>query len=458
MTRQEEDSLGSIDVDVTRLWGAQTQRALQHFPQGSSMLPWAVTEAMLQLKRAAAEANASLGLLPESIAQAISAAAEELLTTKAKAEFPLSIWQSGSGTQSHMNVNEVIANRASELLGGPRGVGRLVHAHDHVNLGQSSNDVFPSAMHLAAVESNHTQLLPCLALLRDEFSEKANAFQDLVKVGRTHFMDATPITLGQEFSGYVALLDRGRERVLQAQEALYELAIGGGAVGTGMTTHPAFSAEVVRLLQQETGRPWRVAANLMQVQSTDEALRAAHGVLAGLAGSLHKIANDIRFLSSGPRAGIGELRLPANEPGSSIMPGKTNPTQCEVLSMVCCRVAGNDVVLQMTSSHAHCELSIYRPLVISCYLESATLLAAACKNFARFCIADLQPNYERISQLLERSLMIVTALSPHLGYDKSADIARYAYERELSIREAALALHVASERQLDEWLEPTRMV
>lgn len=455
--RVERDTLGPVEVPSERLWGAQTQRALQNFSIGSHLMPIEVVHALARIKRAAALVNASLGLLDKKKAEAIAQAASEVIMGLHDSEFPLTVWQTGSGTQTNMNVNEVIANRASEILGGKRGEGRLVHPNDDVNKGQSSNDCFPTAMHLAALDAL-SRLEEAVLELRQALDEKARAFAKIVKIGRTHLMDATPLTLGQEFSGYVALLDRARERIEASKPPLCRVALGGTAVGTGLNTHPDFSRLVCKALSEETGYPIEPAENFFEALSANEALVFAHGALRGLAVSLIKIANDIRWLASGPRCGIGEIRIPANEPGSSIMPGKVNPTQAEAVLMVAARVIGNDVVVELCGSSGNFELNVMRPAMAHAFLESAGLLRDACISFARRCVAGIEANTERIRMHLERSLMLVTALTPHIGYDKAAEIAKLAYEKDLSLREAAVALGYVSAEEYDRIVRPEEMV
>jgi fumarate hydratase, class II len=456
--RWEHDSLGEVEVAADALWGAQTQRSLEHFRIGDERMPRPLLLALARLKRIGAEANAELGLIDRGVARAIALAADEVLAGAWADQFPLAVWQTGSGTQTNMNMNEVLANRASEILGGGRGSARLVHPNDHVNLGQSSNDIFPTAMHLAAASGVSNELLPALRALRATLDAKAQACADIVKIGRTHLQDATPLTLGQEMSGWVAQLDIAERAIVANLDALYELAIGGTAVGTGLNTHPEFGARVAARLAEETGLPYRCAANRYAALAGHEPLVAAHGALKALATALMKIANDVRWLASGPRSGIGELRIPENEPGSSIMPGKVNPTQCEALTMVCCQVLGNDVALGIGAASGNFELNVYKPLIAHNFMQSLRLLTDATTSFDQHCARGIEPDRERIAELLANSLMLVTALSPHIGYDAAARIARHAHTQGLSLREAALALGQVSAAQFDQWVKPERMV
>jgi fumarate hydratase class II len=456
--RYESDSMGRVTVPADRLWGAETQRSLEHFRIGNERMPLEVVHALVRVKQAAARVNRQLGLLEHVKADAIVAVADEALTGAHDAEFPLSVWQTGSGTQTNMNVNEVLANLASERLGGPRGESRLVHPNDDVNRGQSSNDAFPTAMHVAAVEALGAALLPALCKLRDALADKRDAFRGIVKIGRTHLQDATPLTLGQEFSGYVAQIAHGNERVQACLPELYELAIGGTAVGTGLNTHPDFGAGVAAELAKTTGYPFASAQNKFEALATHDALVHAHGALKTLAVSFMKIANDVRWLGSGPRCGLGELRLPENEPGSSIMPGKVNPTQCEALTMIACQVLGNDVAINVGGSQGNFELNVYKPLIIRNFLESVRLLADGARSFTDHCVAGIEPNPSRLAEYVAGSLMLVTALSPHIGYDRAALIAKTAHARGITLREAALALGAVSAEDFDAWVRPEDMV
>ncbi|MGF6900575.1 class II fumarate hydratase [Paraburkholderia sp. GAS348] len=456
--RMERDTFGEIAVPNTRLWGAQTQRSLQNFRISSEKQSPELITALAVIKRAAAEVNLGLGVLDESKAKAIMQAADEIIDGKHPEEFPLAVWQTGSGTQTNMNLNEVIANRASELLGGERGEARKVHPNDDVNRGQSSNDVFPTAMHVAAANAAVKHLLPALKTLRDTLDGKAKAFADIVKIGRTHLQDATPLTLGQEFSGYVAQLDHGIRHVESALPHLYELAQGGTAVGTGLNAHPQFADKVAAAIGKLTGLPFVSAPNKFEVMAGADALVFAHGALKTVAASLNKIANDIRWLASGPRCGLGELSIPENEPGSSIMPGKVNPTQSEALTMLCAQVFGNDVAVNIGGASGNFELNVFRPMIAHNVLQSVRLLADGAHSFNDNCAVGIEPNRERIDTLLNESLMLVTALNPHIGYDKAAQIAKKAHKEGTTLKAAALALGYVTEQQFDEWVRPKDMV
>lgn len=456
--RQEHDSMGDIAVDDAALWGAQTQRSLEHFAISTERMPVELIQALARTKRAAALVNSELGLLDNRIAQAIAQAVDELLAGQHADAFPLSVWQTGSGTQTNMNMNEVLANRASEILGGQRGKDRLVHPNDDVNQGQSSNDIFPTAMHLAALSGLTEQLLPHLAQLRATLDAKAQAFSGIVKMGRTHLQDATPITLGQEMSGWVAQLAQAHAAIERTLVPLMALAVGGTAVGTGINTHPEFGARVAARLAQESGLALHCADNRFAALAAHDALVSAHGALKTLAVALMKMANDVRWLASGPRGGLGELHLPENEPGSSIMPGKINPTQCEALTMVCCQVMGNDVALGIGGAMGNFELNVFKPLIIHNFLQSVRMLSDAMASFDHHCARGLEPNRQRIADLLENSLMLVTALSPHIGYDRAASIAHHAHQNGLTLRAAALASGDVTEAQFDDWVQPKKMV
>ena len=456
-TRTERDSFGPIEVPAQRLWGAQTERSRRNFRISGELMPMAVIHALAQVKRAAARVNRELGLLEARKAAAIEQAADEILAGRHDGEFPLVVWQTGSGTQSNMNVNEVLANRASEILGGERGERRLVHPNDDVNLGQSSNDVFPTAMHVAAVRALHERLLPALAQLRGTLADKSDAFAEIVKIGRTHLQDATPLTLGQEFSGYVAQLGHAEAALRAVLPGLYELAIGGTAVGTGLNAHPEFGARVAEALARATGLGFESARNKFAALAGQEPLVFAHGALKTLAAALMKIANDVRWLASGPRSGLGELSLPENEPGSSIMPGKVNPTQAEAMTMLCAQVFGNDVALNIGGASGNFELNVFKPLVIQNFLQSARLLADGCESFDAHCARGIEPNRARIAELVERSLMLITALSPMIGYDRASEIAKRAHHDGSTLREAALALGYVSADEFDRWLRPQDM-
>jgi fumarate hydratase, class II len=457
-TRIENDTFGPIAVPANRLWGAQTQRSLQNFDISGERQPREIIRALAQIKRSSAVVNHLMGLMDDRKASAIIAAADEVLEGKHDEEFPLVVWQTGSGTQTNMNVNEVLANRASELLGGPRGEGRLIHPNDDVNKSQSSNDVFPTAMHVAAVDAIRNRLLPSLMKLKGTLAAKSEAFKDIVKIGRTHLQDATPLTLGQEFSGYVAQLEQCDRHLHGALPHLCELALGGTAVGTGLNAPPGYAEKVAAELARLTGLPFVSAPNKFEVMAAADSLVHAHGALKTLAASMMKIANDIRWLASGPRSGIGELSIPENEPGSSIMPGKVNPTQSEAVTMLCCQVFGNDVAINFGGASGNFELNVFRPMIAHNFLQSVRLLADGMASFNEHCAAGIEPNRERIADLVARSLMLVTALNPHIGYDKSAQIAKKAHKEGTSLREAALALGFVTAEQFDAWVRPEDMV
>jgi fumarate hydratase class II len=445
-TRIEHDSLGTVAVPVERLWGAQTQRSLEHFAISTERMPVELVHALAAVKQACARVNADLGWLSREKADAIVAAAAEVLAGRHPHEFPLSVWQTGSGTQTNMNINEVLANRASELLGGERGASRYVHPNDEVNLGQSSNDVFPTAMHLAATQGIARVLLPALARLRATLDEKSAAFADIVKIGRTHLQDATPLTLGQEFSGYVAQLDHARTIVAQALVSLYPLAIGGTAVGTGLNAHPEFGARVAQELDRMYALPFTSATNKFAALAAHDGPVAVHGALKTLAVALLKIANDIRWLASGPRSGLGEIGIPENEPGSSMMPGKVNPTQCEALTMLCCQVIANDVAIGFGGASGNFELNVFKPLIAHNLLQSIRLLSDGLRSFETYCARGITARRERIAEHLGRSLMLVTALVPGIGHERAAEIARKAQRDGSTLRDAALALgHLPAE-------------
>ncbi len=456
--RIERDTFGEIEVPAERLWGAQTQRSLRHFRISGERMPAELMHALARVKKACAQANRELGALDARKADAIIAAADEVLAGNHDGEFPLVVWQTGSGTQTNMNMNEVLANRASELLGGERGEGRLVHPNDDVNRGQSSNDVFPTAMHVAAVEALERRLVPSLRKLRATLAAKSEAFEDIVKIGRTHLQDATPLTLGQEFSGYVSQLDHSIAHVQASLTHLCELAQGGTAVGTGLNAHPEFGARVANELRHATGLPFVPARNRFEALAANDALVHAHGALKTLAAALMKIANDVRWLASGPRCGIGEIAIPENEPGSSIMPGKVNPTQCEALTMLCAQVLGNDVAINIGGASGNFELNVFKPLIIHNFLWSVRLLADGAASFNDNCATGIEPNRERIDSLLNNSLMLVTALNPHIGYDKAAQIAKKAHREGTTLRGAALALGFVTAQEFDLWVRPESMV
>jgi fumarate hydratase class II len=457
-TRIEKDSFGPIEVPTDRLWGAQTERSRRFFRISGERMPLAVIHALTLVKKAAATANNALGLLDARKAEAIRRAADEVLAGKHDGEFPLVVWQTGSGTQSNMNVNEVLANHASELLGGERGAKRLVHPNDDVNMGQSSNDVFPTAMHIAGARAMHDQLLPAVDTLRATLARKSEAFSEVIKIGRTHLQDATPLSLGQEFSGYVDQLEQAHAALRMALPGLCRLAIGGTAVGTGLNTHPQFAARVCQLVSEETGLDFREAPNKFAALAGHEALVFAHGAMKTLAAALFKIGNDVRLLASGPRSGLAELRIPENEPGSSIMPGKVNPTQAEALTMLCVQVMANDVAVNIGGASGHLELNVYKPLIINAALQSARLLADGCRSFEEHCVRGIEADGERMRELLERSLMLVTALSPHIGYDRAAEIAKKAHREGSTLREAALALGYVGAEDFDRWVQPQSMI
>lgn len=458
LSRVEHDAMGEILVPASALWGAQTQRSLQHFAISTERMPMALIMALARIKRACALVNAGLGLLDANLSAAIVQAADEVLACQHDEAFPLSVWQTGSGTQTNMNMNEVLANRASELLGGARGPARLVHPNDHVNLGQSSNDIFPTAMHVAALSALNLALLPALSALKDTLADKADAYADIIKIGRTHLQDATPLTLGQEMSGWVAQLAHAQTAITHSLDALHALAVGGTAVGTGLNTHAQFGERVAGMLAEELGWPLYAAPNRFAALASHEPLVSAHGALKTLAVALNKIANDVRWLASGPRCGLGELHLPENEPGSSIMPGKVNPTQCEALTMVCCQVMGNDVALGMGAASGHFELNVYKPLIAHAFLQSVRLLADGMASFDVHCARGIEADRARMAELVGRSLMLVTALSPHIGYERAAHMAQYAHAKGLSLREAALELAYVTAEEFDEWVRPQRMV
>ena len=457
-TRIEKDSMGPIDVPADKLWGAQTQRSLEHFRISVEKMPADLIAALAITKKAAAAVNCDLGLLAKERADAVIAAADEVLAGKHPEEFPLAIWQTGSGTQSNMNMNEVLANRASEILGGQRGGERIVHPNDDVNKSQSSNDVFPTAMHVAAVIAVRTQLIPELKSLHSVLAAKAEAYRDIVKIGRTHLQDATPLTLGQEISGWAAMLQYNLKHLENSLPHLSELALGGTAVGTGLNTHPEYAVRVAKKIAELSGQPFVTAPNKFEALATCDALVHAHGALKGLAASLMKIANDVRWLASGPRCGIGEIAIPENEPGSSIMPGKVNPTQCEAMTMLCAQVMGNDVAVNIGGASGNFELNVFRPMVIHNFLQSVRLLADGMRSFNEHCAAGIEPNRERINQLLNESLMLVTALNTHIGYDKAAEIAKKAHKEGLTLKASAMKLGYLTEAEFDAWVRPEDMV
>lgn len=457
-TRLETDSMGTIAVPTDRYWGAQTQRSLKYFAIGYDVMPRELIRAMGILKQAAAVVNRDLGKLSPAKVALMVKAADEVIAGKLDDHFPLRIWQTGSGTQTNMNVNEVISNRAIELAGGTMGSKEPVHPNDHVNMSQSSNDTFPTAMHIAAVEEITHRLIPMLTKLRDALHQKAEAYEEIIKIGRTHLMDAVPLTLGQEFSGYVSQLDKDLGRIQASLPDLYELAIGGTAVGTGLNTHPEFAVRVAAEISRTTGLPFVSAANKFAALAAHDAVCMASGALKTLAASLMKIANDIRWMGSGPRCGLGELRLPENEPGSSIMPGKVNPTQCEAMTMVCVQVMGNDSAISIAASQGNFELNVFKPLMIFNLLNSIRLLADACGSFTDYLVIDIQPNREQIQQFLTNSLMLVTALNPHIGYDAAAKVAKKAFVDNTTLKAACLELGLLSAAEFDQIVRPEQML
>jgi fumarate hydratase class II len=456
-TRIETDSFGPIEVDDDHYWGAQTQRSLEHFAIGQERMPLELIYALAQIKKAAAVVNRDLGLLPDELATLIVSAADEVIDGDLDDEFPLSVWQTGSGTQTNMNVNEVIASFANEVATGKRGGKQPVHPNDHVNMSQSSNDAFPTAMHIAAVVTVETTLLPALQQLRGSLDLKAHAFADIIKIGRTHLQDATPLTLGQEMSGWVAQLDHGLTAIRAALPAVHELALGGTAVGTGLNTHPEYASRAAQQLAMITGRPFVTAPNKFQALASHDALLNLHGTLKTLAASLIKIANDVRWLASGPRSGIGELTIPENEPGSSIMPGKVNPTQCEALTMVCAQVMGNDVSIGIGGASGNFELNVFKPLIAHATLQSIELLTDAMHSFDIHLARGIEPNRAEIARKVENSLMLVTALAPHIGYDNAAKVAKKAHAEGTTLREAAIALALVSAEDFDRLVKPDSM-
>jgi fumarate hydratase, class II len=456
--RIERDTMGEIAVPADRYWGAQTQRSLAYFAIGQDVMPREMIRALGVIKQAAATVNQSLGLLSAEIAPAMIEAAQEVARGDWDDHFPLRVWQTGSGTQTNMNANEVIANRAIALLGGVLGSQSPVHPNDHVNCAQSSNDVFPTAMHVAAVEVIHHRLVPMATKLRNALDTKAKDYQDIVKIGRTHLMDAVPLTLGQEFSGYVSQLDQNLTRIQGALSHLYELALGGTAVGTGLNTHPEFAERVAAQIAELTGLPFVSASNKFAALAAHDAIVMMSGVLKTLAASLMKIANDLRWMGSGPRCGLGELVLPANEPGSSIMPGKVNPTQCEAMTMVCVQVMGNDTTITLAGSQGNFELNVFKPVMIHNLLHSVRLLSDACSAFTDHLVVGLQPNQAKIEGLLQQSLMLVTALTPQLGYDKAAAVAKKAHAEAKTLREVCMELGYLSGAEFDRLVRPEQMI
>ncbi len=455
--RTEKDALGEVLVPKNKYYGAQTQRACENFVVGAERFPAEMIRAHALVKKAAAHVNTEAGRLDETLAQAIIQAADEVIEGKFAEHFPLVIWQSGSGTQFNMNINEVIANRAIEILGGKIGAKTPVHPNDHVNMSQSTNDTVPTSMHIAAVTAIRQKLLPNLNALTDTLERKSAGFANIVKIGRTHLQDATPLTLGQEFSGYAAQLQQAQETLEKVLDHLYELPIGGTAVGTGINTPPGFDRQMVEAIRKESDYPFRPSRNKFAALAAHDAIVETSGALKTLAAALMKIVNDIRWLASGPRCGIGELILPTNEPGSSIMPGKVNPTQCEMVSMVVCQVFGNDAAIALAGASGNFELNVYKPLLAYALLQSINLLADALKSFNEKCVAGIEPNAKQITEHLNHSLMLVTALNPHIGYDKAAEIALKAWREDKTLKQAALELGYVTELQFDDWVKPETM-
>jgi fumarate hydratase, class II len=457
-TRQETDSMGAIEVPMNRYWGAQTARSLRYFAIGTDVMPPEMIRAFGILKKAAALVNRDLGKLPEAEANWLIQAADEVIDLKLNDHFPLSIWQTGSGTQTNMNANEVISNRAIELAGGEMGSKKPVHPNDHVNMSQSSNDTFPTAMHIAAIEALQYGLLPALRQLRSSLDEKRSAFDSIIKIGRTHLMDAVPLTLGQEFSGYVAQLDQAERRILQVLPEIYELAIGGTAVGTGLNTHPEFAVRSAQKIAELTGLPFVTAPNKFASLAAHDGLVMVSGALTALATALMKIANDLRWMGSGPRCGLGELTLPANEPGSSIMPGKVNPTQCEAMTMICAQVMGNNGAIAFAGSQGNFELNVFKPVIIHNLLHSIRLLGDGCRSFSEHMVVGLVVNEAQVEHYLQNSLMLVTALNPHIGYDNSAKVAYKAFKENSTLREACVGLELLSGEEFDRLVRPEDML
>ena len=457
-TRTETDSFGPLEVPADKYFGAQTARSLINFPIGTEKMPVPLVSALGVVKQAAVRVNMAMGVMPEELGKAIDEAAGEVVEGKWNDNFPLAVWQTGSGTQSNMNTNEVISNRAIEILGGTIGSKDPVHPNDHVNMGQSSNDTFPTAMHIAAAREINESLLPALDHLAAAVEAKSKAFMDIVKIGRTHTQDATPLTLGQEFSGYAAQLRNGIKRVEQGVDGLYELAQGGTAVGTGLNSKIGFAEDFAAEVAKITGLPFRTAPNKFESLAANDAYVYTHGALNTVAASLFKIANDLRFLGSGPRSGLGEISLPENEPGSSIMPGKVNPTQCEAITMVCCQVMGNQTVIGMAGTQGHFELNVYKPVMANAMLQSIRILSDACISFADRCVVGITANEDNIKTLMERSLMLVTALAPTIGYDKATEIAKTAHKNGTTLKEEALRLGYVTEEEFDAVVRPEQMI
>ncbi len=455
--RTEKDSMGEIKVPADSYWGAQTQRSLEHFKIGGDRFPREMIRALGILKKCAAQTNADLGLLDKDKTKWIVQAAEEVIKGELDSQFPLVVWQTGSGTQSNMNANEVIANRALRLMGQSLG-SKGIHPNDDVNKGQSSNDTFPTAMHIAVAEQANKRLIPMLTMLRDSLDKKAKKYNSIVKIGRTHLMDATPLTVGQEFSGYVTQLTFAIERVKISLPHVYQLALGGTAVGTGLNTHVDFAVKAATAIAKETGLPFVTATNKFEALAAHDALVQMSGTLKTIACSLMKIANDIRLLGSGPRSGIGELNLPANEPGSSIMPGKVNPTQSEAMTMVCAQVIGNDMAVAVGGATGHFELNVFKPLIVFNVLNSIRLISDSCESFSEHCIEGLEVNEARVREHLNNSLMLVTALNPHIGYDNAAKVAKFAHENSTTLKEAASKLNLLTPEKFDQLVKPEDMI
>lgn len=457
-TRTETDSMGAIAVERDRYWGAQTQRSLTYFAIGQDKMPTELIRAFGILKKAAAIVNQDLGKLPAEKATLMIQAADEVIAGKLNDHFPLSVWQTGSGTQTNMNANEVISNRAIEMAGGELGSKTPIHPNDHVNMSQSSNDTFPTAMHIAAAEAIHQRLLPMVRKLRDALQSQSNEFDDIIKIGRTHLMDAVPLTLGQEFSGYVAQLDQAIARIEATLPGLYELAIGGTAVGTGINTHPEFAVRSASKIAELTGLPFVSAPNKFAALAAHDAIVFTSGAIKTLACALMKIANDLRWMGSGPRCGLGELVLPANEPGSSIMPGKVNPTQCEAMTMVCVQVMGNDSAIAIAASQGNFELNVFKPVLIHNLIHSIRILSDACSSFTDHMVVGIVPNRDRINHFLENSLMLVTALNPKIGYDNAAKVAYKAYKENSTLRQACIELGLLTGEEFDQFVRPEQMI
>lgn len=457
-TRIETDSMGEIAVDDSKYWGAQTERSLHHFHIGNDKFPREMIRALGVLKKSAAIVNAELGLLTEEKKNLIVQAADEVISGKLDEHFPLSVWQTGSGTQTNMNSNEVISNRAIEIAGGVKGSKKPIHPNDDVNKAQSSNDTFPTAMHIAAAEQLNLRLIPALVQLKDTLKKKTTEFQNIIKIGRTHLQDATPLTLGQEFSGYVQQLEYNIARVKAVLPSVYRLALGGTAVGTGLNTHPQFAVKAAAQISKETGLPFISAENKFEALAAHDSLVEVSGVLKTIAASLMKIANDVRWLSSGPRCGIGEISIPENEPGSSIMPGKVNPTQSEQMTMVSAQVIANDVAVNIGGASGNFELNVFKPLIIHNVLNSIRLLSDSCVSFEEHCARGIEPNKEKLNEHLNNSLMLVTALNPHIGYDNAAKIAKNAHKKGSTLKESGIELGLLTSEQFDQWVLPEKMI